>query len=97
MIKENYEPNSFTFNHISLFNSLSKYVDLYLQIKINKQDVKESLCIIDKEKAYFNIACKIHNYCENNNIDIKIEKMQKKSNMSIIVPDTIYIKIPSDK
>ena len=98
IIKEKCDSNSFAFNLIntSLSNPLSQSVNLYLPIKINEQDEKESSCIIDKESTKFNMSCKIHNYCPNNNIDIKIEKMQK-SNMSIIGPDTLYINISSEK
>ena len=43
------------------------------------------------------MSCKINNYCPNNiNIDLKIETSQI-SNMTIISPDTLYIKIPSEK
>ena len=99
IIKGQCDSNSFTFNLINtnLSNSLSQSTYLNIPIIINDQNKNESTCIINQDTTYFNMSCKINNYCPNDiNIDLKIETIQI-SNMTIISPDTLYIKIPSEK
>ena len=99
IIKGQCDSNSFTFNLInsSLSNSLSQSIYLNIPVRINDQNKNESTCLIPINSNYFNMSCKINNYCPNGiNIDLKIEVSQK-SNMTIISPDTLYIKISREK
>ena len=98
IIKGQCESNSYSFNLInnSLSNPLSQRISLNIPVIINETDPYESSCDIDEQSTFFNMSCKIDNYCPANiNIDIKIQKAYI-SNMSIINPDTLYINISSE-
>ena len=96
IIKGKCEYNSFTFNLIDtkISKSLSNQISVNIPLKINGK-LNNSICKIVENMAIFNMSCKINDYCPENNIDIKIEKMHM-TDIDIISPDSLYINISSE-